>query len=63
VQHQVLEVRPDRGPCLISNQAGAIGKDTWVLASEPGQQVSLWTPETRAAVAPACPASSRSAGA
>ncbi|MGH8587239.1 MAG: circularly permuted type 2 ATP-grasp protein, partial [Gammaproteobacteria bacterium] len=44
---------PDRGPCLISNQAGAIGKDTWVLASEPGQQVSLWTPETRAAVAPA----------
>ena len=43
---------PDRGPCLISNQAGAIGKDTWVLASEPGQQVSLWTPETRAAVAP-----------
>ncbi|MGH8588539.1 MAG: alpha-E domain-containing protein, partial [Gammaproteobacteria bacterium] len=44
---------PDRGPCLISNQAGAIGKDTWVLASEPGQQVSLWTPETRAAVVPA----------
>jgi uncharacterized alpha-E superfamily protein len=44
---------PGRGPCLISSQAGAIGKDTWVLASEPGQQVSLWTPETRAAVAPA----------
>ncbi|MCA1850878.1 MAG: circularly permuted type 2 ATP-grasp protein [Beggiatoa sp.] len=44
---------PDRGPCLISNQAGAIGKDTWVLASEPGQEVSLWTPETRTAVAPA----------
>ncbi|MGH8478401.1 MAG: circularly permuted type 2 ATP-grasp protein [Gammaproteobacteria bacterium] len=44
---------PDRGPCLISNQAGAIGKDTWVLASEPEHQISLWTPETRAAVAPA----------
>ncbi len=43
---------PDRGPCVISNQSGAIGKDTWVLASEPEQQVSLWTPETRAAVVP-----------
>ncbi len=43
---------PDRGPCVISNQAGAIGKDTWVLATEPEQQLSLWTPETRAAVGP-----------
>lgn len=27
---------------LVSNQSGAISKDTWVLASEPEKQVSLW---------------------
>ncbi|HEY8095552.1 MAG TPA: circularly permuted type 2 ATP-grasp protein [Methylobacter sp.] len=27
---------------IVSNQAGGISKDTWVLADEPDQQVSLW---------------------
>jgi uncharacterized circularly permuted ATP-grasp superfamily protein/uncharacterized alpha-E superfamily protein len=30
---------------LISNQGGALSKDTWVLASEPEKQTSLWTQE------------------
>jgi len=30
---------------LISNQVGAISKDTWVLASEPEKQTALWTQE------------------
>ncbi|MFI3186565.1 MAG: circularly permuted type 2 ATP-grasp protein [Methylococcaceae bacterium] len=28
---------------IISNQAGGISKDTWVLAEEPDKQVSLWS--------------------
>lgn len=28
---------------IVSNQAGGISKDTWVLAPEPDKQVSLWT--------------------
>lgn len=28
---------------IVSNQAGGISKDTWVLADEPDKQVSLWT--------------------
>ncbi|MGH8760694.1 MAG: circularly permuted type 2 ATP-grasp protein, partial [Burkholderiales bacterium] len=48
----LTRVAPDRSPCIISNQAGAISKDTWVLASEPERQVSLWTARSRAAVAP-----------
>lgn len=27
---------------IVSNQAGGISKDTWVLADEPDKQVSLW---------------------
>jgi len=46
----LTRVAPDRAPCIISNQAGAISKDTWVLASEPEQQVTLWTARSRAAV-------------
>ncbi len=46
----LTRVVPDRGPCIISGQAGAIGKDTWVLASEPERGLSLWTAATRAAV-------------
>ncbi|MGH8508282.1 MAG: circularly permuted type 2 ATP-grasp protein [Gammaproteobacteria bacterium] len=49
----LTRVAPDRAPCIISNQAGAISKDTWVLASEPERQVSLWTARSRAAVATA----------
>ncbi len=41
---------PDHAPCIISNQTGARAKDTWVLASEPEQHVSLWTSQARAAV-------------
>lgn len=33
--------RPD--DFIVSNQAGGISKDTWVLADEPDQQVSLWS--------------------
>jgi uncharacterized circularly permuted ATP-grasp superfamily protein/uncharacterized alpha-E superfamily protein len=33
---------PDRGNFVVSNQSGGISKDTWVLASEPEKQVSLW---------------------
>src|SRR5919108_296395 len=43
----LTRIAPDRGPCIISNQAGAISKDTWVLASEPEKQVSLWIPQAR----------------
>ncbi len=32
---------------IVSNQAGGISKDTWVLASEPDKPVSLWTQPTR----------------
>lgn len=46
----LTRVAPDRAPCIISNQAGAISKDTWVLASEPERQVTLWTARSRAAV-------------
>jgi len=28
---------------IVSNQAGGVSKDTWVLADEPDQQVSLWS--------------------
>ncbi len=32
---------------IVSNQAGGISKDTWVLASEPDKTVSLWTQPKR----------------
>ncbi len=32
---------------IVSNQAGGISKDTWVLATEPDKSVSLWTQPTR----------------
>lgn len=38
----LTRVAPDRDSPLISNQIGAISKDTWVLASEPDQQADLW---------------------
>ena len=31
---------------IVSNQAGGISKDTWVLASEPDKSVSLWTADS-----------------
>ncbi len=32
---------------IVSNQAGGISKDTWVLASEPDKPVTLWTQPRR----------------
>ena len=32
---------------IVSNQAGGISKDTWVLASEPEKRVNLWTQPVR----------------
>ncbi len=42
---------PERDRIAVSNQAGAISKDTWVLASEPEKQVTLWTQPSAAGVA------------
>ncbi len=38
----LTRVAPDDSTPLISNQLGALAKDTWVLASEPEQQSELW---------------------
>jgi uncharacterized circularly permuted ATP-grasp superfamily protein/uncharacterized alpha-E superfamily protein len=38
----LTRVAPDETTMRISNQAGAIAKDTWVLASEPEPQAELW---------------------
>ena len=38
----LTRVAPDEHSPLISNQIGAISKDTWVLASEPDQHADLW---------------------
>jgi len=38
----LTRVGANAGDWLVSNQAGAISKDTWVLASEPEKTESLW---------------------
>ena len=38
----LLRVAPDDSISIISNQAGALTKDTWVLASEPEQLTGYW---------------------
>ncbi len=38
----LTRVAPDDSSPLISNQLGALAKDTWVLASEPDQPSELW---------------------
>ncbi len=38
----LTRVAPDETSPLISNQIGAVSKDTWVLASEPDHQGDLW---------------------
>ena len=38
----LTRVAPDPGPGRISNQAGAIAKDTWVLSSEPEPLTGFW---------------------
>ncbi len=43
----LTRVALDPNGVLVSNQSGAISKDTWVLASEPEKKESLW-PEVKA---------------
>jgi uncharacterized circularly permuted ATP-grasp superfamily protein/uncharacterized alpha-E superfamily protein len=38
----LTRVAPQAGPSRISNQAGAITKDTWVLSSEPEPMTGFW---------------------
>ncbi len=38
----LTRIAPQKGTFVVSNQAGGVSKDTWVLASEPEKQVSLW---------------------
>lgn len=38
----LTRVAPSADSLLVSNQAGGIAKDTWVLASEPEKQITLW---------------------
>jgi uncharacterized circularly permuted ATP-grasp superfamily protein/uncharacterized alpha-E superfamily protein len=42
----LTRVASSQGTMVISNQAGGVSKDTWVLASEPEKQVSLWLQAT-----------------
>lgn len=37
----LTRVAPTQGSFIVSNQAGGISKDTWILATEPEKQVSL----------------------
>ncbi len=47
----LTRIAPERGAFVVSNQAGGISKDTWVLASEPEREVSLWLQAARDQVA------------
>jgi uncharacterized circularly permuted ATP-grasp superfamily protein/uncharacterized alpha-E superfamily protein len=38
----LTRIAPQRGDLLVSNRAGGISKDTWVLTSEPQKHISLW---------------------
>jgi uncharacterized circularly permuted ATP-grasp superfamily protein/uncharacterized alpha-E superfamily protein len=38
----LTRIAPAADTRVISNQAGSVSKDTWVLASEPEKQISLW---------------------
>lgn len=43
----LTRVAREKDNFIVSNQAGGISKDTWVLASEPDEPVSLWTQPKR----------------
>ncbi len=43
----LTRVAREKDNFIVSNQAGGISKDTWVLASEPDKPVSLWTQPKR----------------
>jgi uncharacterized circularly permuted ATP-grasp superfamily protein/uncharacterized alpha-E superfamily protein len=59
----LTRVAPTRGDSLVSNQAGALSKDTWVLASEPETLTGFWLQGGRptTAVEPAGSMSARAA--
>jgi uncharacterized circularly permuted ATP-grasp superfamily protein/uncharacterized alpha-E superfamily protein len=59
----LTRVAPRRDSSVISNQAGAISKDTWVLASEPERLTGFWLQAGPAveAIAPEGSMSSRAA--
>ncbi|MDD5632873.1 MAG: circularly permuted type 2 ATP-grasp protein, partial [Methylococcales bacterium] len=38
----LTRIAPQKNNFIVSNQAGGISKDTWVLATEPDKTVSLW---------------------
>jgi uncharacterized circularly permuted ATP-grasp superfamily protein/uncharacterized alpha-E superfamily protein len=38
----LTRISPQQDDFIVSNQAGGISKDTWVLTDEPDKQVSLW---------------------
>lgn len=38
----LTRIAPQRGDLLVSNRAGGISKDTWVLTTEPQKHTSLW---------------------
>ncbi|MGZ5076812.1 MAG: circularly permuted type 2 ATP-grasp protein [Methylobacter sp.] len=38
----LTRIAPQQDDFIVSNQAGGISKDTWVLTDEPDKQVSLW---------------------
>jgi uncharacterized circularly permuted ATP-grasp superfamily protein/uncharacterized alpha-E superfamily protein len=59
----LTRIAPHRDSAVISNQAGAISKDTWVLASEPERLTGFWLQSgpAVAAIAPEGSMSSRAA--
>lgn len=38
----LTRIARERDSVIVSNQVGSVSKDTWVLASEPEKEVSLW---------------------
>ncbi len=38
----LTRIAPQKGAFAVSGRAGGVGKDTWVLAAEPDNQVDLW---------------------
>jgi len=43
----LTRIAPQKNNYIVSNQAGGISKDTWVLAPEPEKSVSLWNQTKR----------------
>lgn len=43
----LTRVAHDKDDFMVSNQAGGISKDTWVLASEPSKPATPWPPSNR----------------